>query len=343
MSSGRFAGRVLIALGIATGFFLVWKLADVLMLAFAGVLLATLLRTAANALSQHTRAPSTVALVTVVVAIAALLTGAAWLAGAPLTGQLNELWAQLPGALEKLRSWIGAFGGGALSLDAFNALDPKEAVTRATSVIAITFGALGNTVIVLFLAIYLALDPALYVRGVLDLVPKDKRARVRDALESSGHALRQWLWGQLVAMVVVGVLTGVGLWLLGVPFALSLGFIAGLLEFIPFVGPVLSAIPGIVLGFTLGPEKALYVALLYFGIQQIEGTLLMPLIQRWAVSLPPALGVIAVVVFGLLFGIMGVLFATPLMVVVLILVRKLYVEAAIGEPRADVPPPVAGN
>jgi predicted PurR-regulated permease PerM len=138
--------------------------------------------------------------------------------------------------------------------------------------------------------------------------------------------------GQLVAMLSVGLITGIGLWLLDVPLALSLGLIAGILEFIPFIGPILSAIPALLVAFTQDGWTPLYVLLLYLGIQQIEGNVLMPVIQKWAVSLPPALGLLGVVIFGLLFGILGVLFATPLMVVVMVFVQKLYVDTAI-EPK----------
>jgi predicted PurR-regulated permease PerM len=145
-------------------------------------------------------------------------------------------------------------------------------------------------------------------------------------------------------MVIVGLITGVGLWLLEIPLALSLGLIAGLLEFVPFVGPILSAIPAILVAFTQDGMAPLYVVLLYLAVQQIEGNALMPLIQRWAVSLPPALGLIGVVVFGLLFGVLGVLFATPLMVVVMVLTQKLYVEAALRDgPSATPSPPPRRN
>jgi predicted PurR-regulated permease PerM len=138
-------------------------------------------------------------------------------------------------------------------------------------------------------------------------------------------------------MGIVAAATFAGLWLLDVPYALSLAFVAGVLEFVPFLGPILAAVPAIVVAFTIGPDSAMAVALLYLGIQQVEGNLLMPLIQRWAVALPPALGILAVVVFGLLFGTLGVLFATPLMVVVVVLMRKLYVERALGEARTADP------
>jgi predicted PurR-regulated permease PerM len=340
MSAGRFAARVLIAAGIVAGFFLLWQLAGVLMLVFGGVLLATLLGTGADALAARTGLRRCWALVVVGLAVLGLLAAAVTLAGGRLSGQLGELYGQLPDALDKLRSWLAGVTGGVDLLNQVTDFDVQAVATRITSFAAITVGALANGVLVLFLGLYLAVDPSLYVRGLLELVPREKRDGVADALRAAGHALRQWLLGQLLAMAAVGLATFAGLWLLDVPYALSLALIAALLEFIPFIGPILAALPAITVAFATGPDTALAVALLYLGIQQLEGTLLMPLIQRWAVALPPALAVLAVVIFGLLFGTLGVLFATPLMVVAMVLVRKLYVERALGEPPADPPPPL---
>jgi predicted PurR-regulated permease PerM len=125
-------------------------------------------------------------------------------------------------------------------------------------------------------------------------------------------------------MATIGVMTMIGFYLLGVPLALSLGLIAGVTEFVPFFGPIAFGIFAVLFAFTQGPTQALYVGLLCFAIQQFEGYVLQPLIQRWAVALPPALLVLSVVIFALLFGFIGAVLATPLMTVVMIMVRKLY-------------------
>lgn len=139
-------------------------------------------------------------------------------------------------------------------------------------------------------------------------------------------------------MLFVGFATAIGLAILGMPLALSLGVIAGVLAFIPFFGPIASGILAVVLAFTQGPTHALYVAGLMILIQQVEGNVLMPLVQRWAVSLPPVLGILAGVIFGVLFGLVGVLFATPLIVVVMVLVQTLYIEAFLESGGAGVAP-----
>ncbi len=333
LSTAQFTYRVLIAVGLFALAFLLWKLADVIMLVFAGILFAAALRAMADPLDRATPLSGRQSLLVVVVLLVAAIVGAMWLTGGQVGAQLGQLWQMLPGALADVRTWLdgSAFGTAVMNMGQ----QALEGVSGTVSSIARfasgTFGAVTDVILILFLAIYFAADPGLYRHGILHLVPASARRRVDVALDAAGKSLKRWLLGQLIAMVCVGALTGIGLTLLGVPLALSLALIAGLLEFIPIIGPFLSAIPAVLVAFTQGGQMALYVALLYLVIQQIEGNVLMPIVQKWAVSLPPALGLMGVVIFGLLFGVMGILFATPLMVVVMVMVQKLYVEAAIEQ------------
>lgn len=150
---------------------------------------------------------------------------------------------------------------------------------------------------------------------------------------ASAKGLYGWLLGQFIAMILIGVSTTIALWALGTPMALSLGVIAGILEFVPLFGPIAAGVLSILVAFTESPAQAFYVGILFVIIQQVESNILMPVIQRWTVALPPVLGLLAVVIFGMLFGIAGVVFATPLMVVVLILIHTLYVEDVLENER----------
>lgn len=181
-------------------------------------------------------------------------------------------------------------------------------------------------VLVLFGAIFLAFQPGLYRAGVAKLVPHDETNEVRKVLDRTGDTLWLWAAGQLAEMVIIGILTGVGLWLMGVPAPLALGLIAGLLEFIPFAGPILAAIPGVLLALTVSPTLALWTILFYLFLQQLEGNVIMPVVQRKAVSLPPVIGIFALLVFGSLFGPIGVLFAVPMAVAVMTIVQVVYVK-----------------
>ena len=195
----------------------------------------------------------------------------------------------------------------------------EAASRRSTTVLVDVF-------LVLLLGVYLAFDPTLYRDGFLRLVPPERRAEIGAALAASGNALQRWMLGQGLTMVIVGTTVGVGLALLGMPLAAAMGFISGLLEFVPFFGAIAWALLGTLLAFAQGPEKALHVAIFFLVIQQLEGNLVIPLVQRWAVQLPPVLSLLAVVVFGTLFGVEGIILGTPLMVVAVVLIRKLYVD-----------------
>lgn len=188
------------------------------------------------------------------------------------------------------------------------------------------FGAIAYTLLVLAGGIYFAAQPELYRAGILYLFPKRKRPLIGDALDDTGQAIKLWLVGTLISMGMIGFLTGVGLWLIGVPSPLALGLLAGLLEFVPIVGPIAAAIPAILIAFTQSPEMALWTLAFFVALQQLEGNVVQPMVQKYAVDLPPALLLFSVVAGGYLFGIIGILFAAPLTVAAYVLVRRLYVE-----------------
>lgn len=192
-------------------------------------------------------------------------------------------------------------------------------------------GLIANLVVVLSIAVFLALDPGLYRRGLLHLIPLQRRERIEEVLDDIGTALWRWLLGQSVDMLAVAIVTGAGLWLLGIPLALALGLIAGITNFIPYVGPFIAAVPAVLIAFSQSPTDAFYTGLLFLVVQQVEGNILMPIIQDRATALPPVLAILAVVGFGVLFGLLGALFATPLLLVIMILVQKLYVEDGLGD------------
>ena len=132
-------------------------------------------------------------------------------------------------------------------------------------------------------------------------------------------------------MAVVGLITTIGLWLLGIPLASTLGLITGLFEFAPFIGPILAAVPAVLIAFTQSPMDALYVIILYIAIQQIEGYLITPYVQKRAVDLPPALTIFAQLLMGVLFGLFGLLLATPLVAASMVIVRMAYIEDVLGD------------
>jgi predicted PurR-regulated permease PerM len=194
-----------------------------------------------------------------------------------------------------------------------------------------TLSALAGLAIILFVAIYVAADTDLYHRGLMHLFPHRSRRLAGDILTEIATQLRKWLTTQLIAMAVIGVVSTVVLLILDVKAAFALGLIAGLLEFIPTIGPILSAIPAIAMGFLDSPEKALYVAIAYIAIQQLEGHILIPLLMKGGMDLPPVLTILAQALMALLFGFLGLMVAVPMLAAAMVPVKMLYVERVVGD------------
>lgn len=203
--------------------------------------------------------------------------------------------------------------------------------THFFAVFSSTLAALGSLLIVTFVAIYVAIDPRTYRRGILHLVPHRGRAKAIEVMDATGVTLRRWLVAQLIGMVVIGALTTAALLLLDVRAAVALGIIAGILEFVPYFGPILSSVPAIAMGFLDGPEKALWVALTYLVIQQLEGNVVTPLLMKEGLDLPPALTIIGQSVMALAFGFVGLVIAMPLLGAVMVPIKLLYVQDVVGD------------
>jgi predicted PurR-regulated permease PerM len=327
-----FAARVLIVLALTALALFLWRVADVLLLIFGASLVAILLRSIADPLMRWM--PERVALGMAVVAIMAVIGGVAVLFGTEIRAQLSELFERLPGGWKSVEAAIEGNELGAMVLGAIRDTGPDFSaiavqVTQATAVAA---GAIVQLLIVAFGGLYLAGNPEVYRSGLLKLFPEGARERVAGVIDTSARALRLWLVGQLITMTIVGVLTGLGLWLVGVPAPLALGLLAGLLEFIPYLGPILAAIPGILIALTVGFDTALYALLVYVVVQQIESNAVVPLVARQVLALPPALAVFSVVALGIVFGPLGFVFAAPLTVLLVVAVGKLYVRETLGAP-----------
>lgn len=336
-----FARRVLVTVGlgaaVVAAVLVAWHARDVLLLAFAGVLFALFLRTPASWLSHRTPLPVWASLVLVIVALLVVIGGAFALQGPAIADEVRALRDRLPEAASELRERLARYEWGQRALDQVpdvtESLPSGEgAVSRVTGVASTTFAMLANFVIILFLGLVFAGGPRPYVEGLVILVPPSRQPRAREVLAALGETLRWWLLGRLISMAVVGVLTGIGLWLLDIPLAFVLALLAALLTFIPNLGPILSAIPAILLGLSESPQTALYVALLYAGVQAIESWIVDPIIDKKTVYLPPALVVLTQLTLALAAGLLGVALATPLIAAGVVLVKMLYVDDVLGQP-----------
>jgi predicted PurR-regulated permease PerM len=204
-------------------------------------------------------------------------------------------------------------------------------LARAPSMLSTTFGVLTNTIVVVFVGLFAAAEPGPYVNGIVRLVPIPRRDRARAVLQAVGSTMRWWLVGRFIAMGAVFSLTWLGLWWLDVPLAFSLALLAGVLNFIPNVGPILSAVPAGLLALVASPQLALWVLLLYFVVQSIESYVLNPIVDRRTVWLPPVVTLVSQLALAVLFGFLGMALATPLAAVVTVLIKMLYVEDVLGD------------
>ncbi|MGB5083999.1 MAG: AI-2E family transporter, partial [Methylocystis silviterrae] len=188
-----------------------------------------------------------------------------------------------------------------------------------------------GALVAFFAGVFIASEPALYSEGFTLLFAPRWRHRARETLGHVSTALRRWLLGQMIEMVTMGVMAGVAVWLIGLPSPFALGAISGLSEFIPYIGPILAIFPSVAVAATIGPYTMLWTILAYLAIHQLDGNMIMPLIQRQLVRVPPALMLISIALFGTLFGLGATIFAAPLTVVLYVAVIKLYVRDTLGE------------
>jgi predicted PurR-regulated permease PerM len=322
----QFARYVLVVLGLLALALLAAKIAPVLLLVFAGIVFANAIRAASTPLARRTGLADPWAVAIVTLGVAIVLLGGSYLFGRQVATQAHELVSAVQTAWEKIQARVAEAPWGDWVVESVKSADGEETMGKVAKGTFTAFGALADMILVMFLAAYLAVDPQTYRRGLLALMPKGVRPRVGEALDAAGDALRKWLLGQLGAMLFVGTLTAIGLLIAGVPLAIPLGILVGVLDFVPVIGPLIAAIPGVLIAFAQGPQVALYAVLVYVTVQFIEGHFVIPLAQKWAVQMPPALALVAIVAFGVVFGLPGVLFALPLTVVTMVMVQKLYVE-----------------
>jgi predicted PurR-regulated permease PerM len=317
-----------------------WYAVDLFLLVFAGVLFAVFLRGLSDELSQRTPLSDGWSLTVVVFALLAIFGVGIWLLAPKVAVQVDQLVEQLPRSIEQLKALLGQYEWGrhiVANVPNAEEMIPDQiqglgnVLGKVASFFSMTFGAIAGFLLFLFIGLFFAAEPSLYINGLIRLVPMAKRTRTRAVLDAIGHALRWWLIGRVFSMAVVAAGTALGLYLLGVPLAITLGLIAGLLDFIPTIGPILATVPAALVALLQSPLQVLYVVLLYVAVQLVEGYLLTPLVQRYTVALPPVLTVVGVVLLGVLLGGLGLLLAAPLTIVLFILVKMLYIEDVLGD------------
>jgi predicted PurR-regulated permease PerM len=330
--TGYYLKPVIAAVAVVALVLVLWTLSDLLLLVFAAGLVALILKSLADLISRATGLSRRWAVVLSILAMLVVITGFVALLGTELRNQGVALLERGP----ELIRWIEETTGmenldDQVTEGAADAVGTGSLLRTTASFSALAIDVIAGIVLVIVGGVYFAFQPGLYRQGLLLLFPRRVRPEADRTIGLVIGALRLWLLGQLVSMVLVGVLTTLGLWILGVPSALALGFLSALLDFIPVVGPIIAAIPAIAVGFSEGATMALWIAGLYLLVQQIEGNIIYPLIQRKAVDLPPALTIFSIAGFGTLFGVLGIILAAPLTAAAYVAVGRLWVRDVIGE------------
>ncbi|MFP4298654.1 MAG: AI-2E family transporter [Spirulinaceae cyanobacterium] len=335
LSIWEYLQRLLLTLLVVSLFVILlmvaWAIVDALILLFIGVVTAVILRTLAKPIARYTPLNIKAAILIVILLLLVLLALGGWLFVPEIVNQTEALVTQVNQAIIQLEQFLLQYNWGQDLLETIFRQDPtqlpfQDLFPRVTDTFSLTVETLTNFFFILFIGLFLAWNPELYRSGIIRLIPPMGRKRAREVIDAIIEGLRGWLLGQFISMCTIGLVVGVGLSILGIPLAFLLGIISGVLEFVPILGPIVSSIPGILIAFTLGFTNTIYVTLFYLVVQQIEGNLLTPIVQRHTVDLPPALTLTVIFIMGLLFGPFAIFIATPLAATFLILIKMVYLE-----------------
>ncbi len=334
--------RILAAAFLVAGALVLWKLAGGLLLLFAAALLAIAFDALADGLRRLAPISKKLAVLLSAALLLSALGGVIALFGWRILDQYQEIFGKIRESIHALMNYARAHvwsqallqrANGARISDATDTLAPFLGSVVSAAARYLTYAA-----IVVVSGIFLALSPERYLDGALLVVAPSRRAKVAEFLMRSGVILKQWLASRVIVMLAVGVLASIGLQLLGIPGAVTLGLTGGLLTFIPFVGALMAAAPAILVALTISPVSALLTALMFWGVHFIEGTFITPLVQDEEVDLPPVLTIFATLAFAMIFGASGMFLASPLVLLIIVAVQVFYLEGYLGE-RAPPPAP----
>ena len=325
------SGTVVKILGILGGLTFVWFIRDVVAVFFVALLLAALIDPFADWFERH-RIPRALGVLVVYVLLAAIITGAFLIIVPPLVSQLSDLLKGLTtsfgdarGVLEGIIALTEKYGFAQNISESFQNVQGalSQGFSRVFSTIANVFGGVTTLVLVLVITFYMVVEEADARRMFRHFAPRKYQPYLVGLAGRMQEKLGYWLRGQLILMLVIGALTYIGLLILGVEYALVLAIFAGLAEIVPYAGPILAAIPAVILAFTISPIKAVMVAVLYFAIQQLENGVLTPKIMQKSVGLNPVVSIFSLMVGFKVGGFVGAIFAIPVATLVTVLMHDL--------------------
>jgi len=298
---------------------------NVWLLILAGSLIAVYFRGLSGLIQKKTKWKEGACVAISVVGTLLLIVFLSWLIGAKVQSQIAELSDTLPKTVEQAKEKLNQ---SSLGQKIVQKISSPKAQQQAQSIVQsffkTSFGVLGDIYVVLFIGIFFTASPKIYKEGVIRLIPPKGKPKAEKVLNDIGSSLKKWLKGKMFAMLVIFILTSIGLVILGMPMWLALALIAGILNFIPNFGPLIALIPAALIGLSQGTSSAIWVAVLYIAVQVAESNFITPMVQQKLIRIPPALIIIAQMLMAPLKGGWGLVLATPLMVILIVLVKDLY-------------------
>ena len=334
MSTAEFTSRAVIFIVLAFMPILIWLLFDAILIIVGAILFALLLDVVAQPF-RFLRLPRGVALVLSGILVASVLGGAAYLFGKGALSEIQDVMLRAGQAEQELVQTLQQSELGKTFL-AHAQGDNLPLTHFFGQLFRVSVGFVLGVLVAIFSGIFLVAQPALYRQALSGLFPIEQRGKVNETLDAIAKALRLWLLGLLFETLIVGVLAGLAVWRIGVPSPLALGVISGAAEFVPYVGPILAILPSVLVAATVNGKAMALTFGAYLLIHQIEGNLIMPIIQRQLVHVPPAIMLFSIVILGLLFGPAGTIFAAPITVVLFVLLTRLYTHDSLEETPAGL-------
>jgi predicted PurR-regulated permease PerM len=346
--SRRILTATLIILIAALVSLVFWSAKDVFLLIFAGVLGAVFLRAPSTWLHDKLKVSYGSGLAIVVLGLAGILSVAAVFFGPDVVLEADKFVQLMPRTPEQLQAMVEEYEWGRNTLGRYPGIyqeifDAPEQLFGSTQFWLAPVQFLSYMLFVLFVSFYFAIEPKIYKDGLVEILPRDKRGRGRQIVSRIASTLRWFLVARFASMLVVGVFTTITLYLFQIPLALVLGILAGLLTFVPYLGPLVATAPILLVSLGQGPDTALWVLVVYGSIQLVEGYILTPVFQKLTVYVPPAMTLVAEVLMGVLFGTLGIIIAAPFTAFILVFYQLVYRENVLGEQNAAPQPGKIGD
>ncbi len=331
LTTTEFAKRTAIVIGLTLIPLLFWYLFDVILIVVGAILIATLLRLVAEPLASWCKLPRPTALIVSGLFLAAVVGGIGYLFGTRISSEFSDVVSRANTALTSITKSLQGSGSGRMLLSHMGG-SGFSLPLFITSIFSLSARVLEAVVVTVIMGAYLAAQPKLYSEGLITLFPQRSRPYAAETLEDIAAGVRLWLIGQLIQMLLIGALSAGAVWLIGLPSPLALGAIAGIAELVPYVGPVIAAVPAILVAFTQDNHLVVWTIAAYLAIHQIEGNIVVPLVQRHMIYIPPAVMLLGIVTVVFAFGNAAVVFASPIAVIAYIAIKKIYVRDSLGEP-----------